>query len=395
MLSNPRGLAGALESADLLVVGSGLFGLTVAERAASKRGARVVVVDKRDHIGGNSYSYFEPETGIEVHKYGSHLFHTSNQRVWDYVRQFTSFNNYRHTVFTIHRGQVYSLPINLATLCQFVGKALSPAQARAWVAEQSMGLDAAQAGNLEDRAIALIGKELYEAFIRNYTEKQWQTDPRRLPAEIISRLPVRYTFENGYFSDRWEGLPLDGYSAWISRMIENPKIDVRTEVAFEDIRHLVPANLPVVYTGPLDAYFGYRAGRLAWRTLDLEIEILDASDFQGTAVMNYADADVPFTRIHEFRHLHPERDYPTKQTVLMREYSRFAGNEDEPYYPVHAQDDRKILEEYRRQASRESKVIFGGRLGSYQYLDMHMAIASALSTFDREVEPLLSSDRSQ
>jgi len=371
---------------DLLVVGAGLFGLTVAERAA-EAGLSVTVIDRRDHLGGNAWSSVDAETGIEVHRYGSHIFHTSNERVWDYVRRFTAFTGYRHRVYSTHAGTVYPLPINLGTLNQFFGTAMGPEAARALVAEQAAeGLRGGEPTNLEDKAISLIGRPLYEAFIRDYTAKQWQTDPRELPASVIARLPVRYTYENRYFADTHEGLPARGYGPWFEAMAAHPRIDVRLGTDFFDAsqpfsRAAVRGQVPVVYTGPVDRYFDEHAGPLGWRTLDLETEVLPVRDFQGTSVMNYADLDVPHTRVHEFRHYHPEREdrHAQDRTVIMRERSRFALPGDEPYYPVATPQDRERLREYRALAEDEPDVHFGGRLGSYLYLDMHMAIASALS----------------
>lgn len=379
---------------DLIVVGSGFFGLTIAEQAASELGKRVLVVEKRAHIGGNAYSEKDPETGIEVHKYGAHLFHTSNERVWEYVNRFTDFTDYQHRVFAMHDGTAYQFPMGLGLINQFFGRYYSPDEARALIDAQTEGLDPAAATNLEERGIALIGKPLYEAFVKHYTAKQWQTDPTDLPPEIISRLPVRYTFNNRYFNDTHEGLPVEGYAAWLERMAEHSLIDVRLDTDWFDIAERARAenpDAPVVYTGPLDRYFGYAEGRLGWRTLDFEQEVLDTGDFQGTPVMNYNDADVPYTRIHEFRHFHPERaEYPADKTVIVKEYSRFAGEDDEVYYPINTPEDRQKLEAYRRLAaaeSEENKVLFGGRLGTYQYLDMHMAIGAALSLFDNHLRP--------
>ena len=373
---------------DLIVVGSGFFGLTIAERCASDLGLRVLVVERRPHIGGNAYSEPEPETGIEVHRYGAHLFHTSNEQVWEYANRFTAFTGYQHRVFSIYKGRVYPLPINLATICEYFGAAMSPGEARALIAEQAAEVKAGQATNLEQKAVSLIGRPLYEAFIRGYTFKQWQTDPVDLPPEIITRLPVRYTFNNRYFSDTFEGLPADGYTAWLERMAGHPNIEVRLDTDFSGLRADAAGSVPVVYTGALDAYFGYAAGDLGWRTLDFELEVLATGDFQGTPVMNYADADVPFTRIHEFRHFHPERDwYPGDKTVIMREFSRFAGRGDEPYYPINTAADRERLLAYREMAGREPGVLFGGRLGTYKYLDMHMAIGSALTMYENRLRP--------
>ncbi|MBB1501030.1 UDP-galactopyranose mutase [Propioniciclava sp. MC1683] len=379
---------------DLVVVGSGLFGLTIAERAATEWGLKVTILDKRPHIGGNAYSEKDEQTGIEVHRYGAHLFHTSNARVWEYVNRFTSFTNYVHKVYTRHKGEVYPMPVNLGTINQFFRSAYSPSEARALIAEQAAELGGKEPANFVEKGISLIGRPLYEAFIMHYTAKQWQTDPEELEASIISRLPVRYTYNNNYFSDTWEGLPTDGYTAWLERMADHPNIEVRLDTDFFDTSHEfnrdnVRGNVPVIYTGPVDRYFDYSEGELGWRTVDLEEEVLPIEDFQGTSVMNYPDPDVPFTRIHEFRHFHPERDYTKDATVIMREYSRFAERGDEPYYPINTETDRAGLLSYREQAKREPQVLFGGRLGTYQYLDMHMAIGSALSMFDNELAPLL------
>ncbi|MDQ3423123.1 MAG: UDP-galactopyranose mutase [Actinomycetota bacterium] len=373
---------------DLVVVGSGFFGLTIAERCADELNLDVLVLDRRNHIGGNAYSAPEPETGIEVHQYGAHLFHTSNKRVWDYVNRFTKFTGYQHRVFTIYQGRVFPMPVNLATICEYFGRYMTPEQARALVAEQAGEIDSARARNFEEKGISLVGRPLYEAFFRGYTAKQWQTDPKELPAAIVSRLPVRYNFDNRYFSDTYEGLPVNGYTAWLERMADHPKIEVRLETDFFDLRDDIRGNVPVVYTGPVDAYFDSQAGELSWRTLDFELEVKPVGDFQGTSVMNYAAEDVPYTRIHEFRHFHPERDwYPSDKTVIMREFSRFADKGDEPYYPINTAEDRAKLLTYRDLAKGEPNVLFGGRLGTYKYLDMHMAIGSALSMFDNKLEP--------
>ncbi|QIK73061.1 UDP-galactopyranose mutase [Propioniciclava coleopterorum] len=379
-------------TADLVVVGSGLFGLTIAERAANDLGLRVALIDRRDHIGGNAYSENDPTTGIEVHKYGAHLFHTSNERVWEYVNRFTTFTNYVHKVYTSHKGEVYPMPVNLGTINQFFRSAYSPTEARALIAEQAAELGDKVPENFVEKGISLIGRPLYEAFIKHYTAKQWQTDPEQLEASIISRLPVRYTYDNRYFSDTHEGLPTDGYAAWLERMADHPLIDVRLGTDFFDTgqeinRENVRGSVPVVYTGPVDRYFDYSEGELGWRTIDLEAEVLPIEDFQGTSVMNYPDEDVPFTRIHEFRHFHPERNYTKDATIIMREYSRFAHRDDEPYYPINTDADRDGLLKYRDQAKAEPNVLFGGRLGTYKYLDMHMAIGSALSMFDNKIRP--------
>ncbi|MDN5654066.1 MAG: UDP-galactopyranose mutase, partial [Kocuria sp.] len=359
---------------------------------ATELGLKVALLDRRSHIGGNAYSEKEEKTGIEVHRYGAHLFHTSNERVWEYVNRFTQFTNYVHRVYTRHNDEVFPMPINLGTINQFFRSAYSPQEARDLIKEQAGELAGTDPENLNDKGIQLIGRPLYEAFIKHYTGKQWQTDPKDLPASIINRLPVRYTYDNRYFSDTHEGLPVDGYTAWLERMADHPNIDVRLDTDFFDDNHefsrsKVLGQVPVVYTGPVDRYFDFAEGDLSWRTIDLEEEVLPIEDFQGCSVMNYPDEGVPFTRIHEFRHFHPERDYTKDATVIMREFSRFADKGDEPYYPINTDLDRQKLLKYRDLARGEKSVLFGGRLGTYKYLDMHMAIGSALSMFDNKIKP--------
>ncbi len=372
---------------DIVVVGSGFFGLTIAERCANELGLDVLVLERRHHLGGNAYSEPEPETGIEVHVYGAHLFHTSNDRVWEYVNRFTDFTSYQHRVFARVQDQVYSFPMNLGLIGQFFGRYFTPDEARELIADQASEIDTAEANNLEEKAISLIGRPLYEAFVKGYTAKQWQTDPKELSADIITRLPVRYTFNNRYFNDKYEGLPVDGYTAWLERMADHPKIEIRLNTDFLQVRDEYVGKVPVVYTGPVDEYFGNSEGRLSWRTVDLEAEVKHVDDFQGCPVMNYNDEDVPYTRIHEFKHFHPERTYLPGKTVIVHEYSRFAEPDDEPYYPINTAEDRAKLLKYRELAKKEPMVLFGGRLGTYKYLDMHMAIGSALSMFDNKLRP--------
>lgn len=380
----------ALQSADLVIVGAGFFGLTIAERASEEFGARVAILEKRSHIGGNAFSYFDSDSGIEVHKYGSHLFHTSNPKVWEYVNRFTSFNEYRHTVVTRHKNSFYSLPINLGTISQIYGQPFSPAEAKKLIEDEAQAEGITNPRNLEEKAIKSVGRTIYEALIKGYTWKQWQTDPTLLPPDVIARLPVRFNFNNRYFADTWEGLPVSGYTKWQESMIVNPLISLWLEHDYFDVKDSIPVQTPVVYTGPIDRFFDYKEGLLGWRTLDFDIENLEQDDFQGASVVNYADLDVKFTRIHEFKHLHPERKPVDGKTVIMREYSREAGSQDDPYYPISSAADRQKLERYRSMQELVPNVVFGGRLGSYLYLDMHMAIASALSNFETQVSPLLS-----
>ena len=382
---------------DLVVVGAGLFGLTVAQQAVERAGASVRVIDVRDHIGGNAYSYFDEETGAEIHKYGAHLFHTSNPRVWEYVNRFTGFTGYVHRVYATHKGEVYPLPINLGTINQFFRAHYTPEQARALVAEQAGELAGQDPRNLDDKGVSLIGRPLYEAFIKEYTGKQWQTDPSELPASIISRLPVRFNYDNRYFRDTWEGLPRDGYAAWFERMIDDPRITVSLNTDFFDASQpynkaaLNAAGVPVVYTGPVDRYFDYALGDLKWRTVDFKEVRYDEDDHFGCPVMNFSDADVPYTRAIEFKNFNPERrdSQNHERTVVWEEYSRFAERGDEPYYPINTEADRELYARYVELEQTVPNTVFGGRLGTYKYYDMHQVIDTALTAYQEQIHPML------
>lgn len=382
-----------LAEADLVVVGAGFYGATIANLAAETMGLRVLLLDRRGHIGGNAYSEPDAETGIEVHRYGPHLFHTSNTAVWDYVRRFAAFAPYRHVVYAMHRGRIYPMPVNLGTICAFFGRAMGPAEAEALIREQAAEMAGKTPQNLEEKAISLIGRPLYEAFVRDYTAKQWQTDPRLLPAATIARLPVRYTFDNRYFNDAHEGLPEGGYTALVGRMLDHPKIVQALGVDFAEVRGQTAPGQLVVYTGPIDGFFGHAEGRLGWRTLDFEWRHPAVADFQGTAVVNYADADVPYTRSVEYRHLGPvpgpagARGPAPGRTVVAWERSRFAGPGDEPYYPIDTPEDAARYRRYQARAAELPDVLFGGRLGTYRYLDMHQAIAAAMKSFATDIAP--------
>jgi UDP-galactopyranose mutase len=380
-------MAGA--DVDVIVVGAGLFGLTVAERVAGELGLRVLVLERRAHSGGNCASETDPETGIEVHRYGSHIFHCSDETVWRYVNRFSAFNDYRHQVWTVHRGRIFAMPINLGTLCAFYGRSLAPDEARALIVQEAAELGGRSPHNLEDKAISAVGRPLYEALIRGYTLKQWDTDPRLLPPEIISRLPVRYTFDNRYFSDRHQGIPVDGYTALLTRMAASPGIEIRLNTDFFSVREQLPAHRLLVYTGPLDRYFGYGFGRLGWRAVRMERAVMATGDVQGTAVVNYADPEIPWTRIHEFRHYHPERRYPDDRSVIFREFSCPPAADADPAYPIRTEENRRLFEIYRERARAETATVFGGRLGTYRYLDMHQAIGAALKCFDTVIRPRL------
>jgi UDP-galactopyranose mutase len=381
LASNPV----AFDGLKYLVVGSGLFGSVIAERIAQDKGLRVAVIEKRPHLGGNCHSEVDPATGIECHRYGSHIFHTRSERVWHYMNRFCTFNSYRHRVLTRYRGRVFPMPIGLATINEFLGRTLSPSEAEAWLRSEAAKEPYPEPANLEEKAISLVGRPLYEAFIAGYTAKQWGHPPGELPAGVITRLPVRYGYKPDYFDDRWQGIPWDGYAALFSRLLDHPRIDVYPDTDYFDVRDRVPAGCRIVYTGPVDRFHDYRYGRLRWRSLSFEREVVPVRDFQGTAVMNYAEESVPFTRIHEFRHYHEERDYPADRSVIVREYPGSPADGEEPCYPVDTAGDRETLSRYAAANAGSDRVIFGGRLGSYRYLDMDRAVESALETYDTTI----------
>lgn len=366
-----------------LVVGAGITGATLARRIAENLGEQVLVVDKHEHIGGHCHSAPDPETGIECHVFGSHIFHTASERVWKFVTRFTEFNGYRHKVLTTSKGEVYYMPVNLLTINKFFNLRLKPHEVPAFLDQLLARESDAEPQNLEEKAISLVGRELYEAFIKGYTEKQWETDPRELPADIITRLPFRHSYECDYFTDRWQGIPLNGYDAMFKAMLDHENIDVRLNTDFFAFRDSVPEDCTVWFTGPIDSYFNFSLGELDWRSLRFEREVLGVGDAQGTAVMNYADTDVPFTRIHEYRHYHPERTYYSEaKTVITREFPCAWKQGDEAYYPVNTARNMDLLEAYRREAAALGNVIFCGRLGQYKYYDMDKAMLAALELFD-------------
>ncbi len=368
-----------------IIVGAGFFGLTLAERISSVFDIEVAVIEKRNHIGGNAFSYQDAKTGIEIHKYGSHIFHTSNEEVWQYVNNFAEFNSYQHHVWTNLNDTIYSLPINLVTLQQFFGKTFSTTEAIEFFESFKKP---GRAENLEQKAISTVGSELYEAFIQGYTTKQWGLNPNLLPPETISRLPVRPTWNTRYFSDTYEGIPKEGYGKLFDNMVESRNIHLYLNCVYSKDLFNFDENQIIIYTGPIDEYFNYKCGELNWRTLDLEISYPEVTDFQGTSVVNYASIDVPYTRIHEFKHFVPDKITDFSKTVIMKEFSRAALRGDDCYYPVNSGQDKTILRQYKQLQALEKNVFFGGRLGSYQYLDMHMAIASALSLFHNKIVPL-------
>lgn len=376
-----------LENLKYLVVGAGFFGSVIAERIAEDKGERVVVLDKRDHIGGASFSEVDRETGIEYHKYGSHIFHTSIKEVWNYINRFCCFNSYRHKVLTKYDEKVYQMPINLETINAFYGTNLKPPEAEDFIKSEIEKENIRNPKNLEEKAISLIGRPLYKAFIKGYTSKHWGTDPKNLPADIITRLPVRFNYKSDYFDDPWQGIPQRGYGELFKNLHAHQNIDVYLNTDFFDMRHLVPSSCCVIYTGRLDQFFDFKYGILNWRTLKFEREIYQIADFQGTSVMNYAEASVPYTRTHEFKHLHEEREYSDKNTLVFREYAKELAAGDDPYYPVNTLEDKEMLSNYRQTTVALKNVIFGGRLAEYKYLNMDQTIASALKIYDEQIKP--------
>jgi UDP-galactopyranose mutase len=363
-----------MASYDYLVVGCGMFGAVFA-RAAADAGRRVLVIDKRDHIAGNCYS--ETVAGIEVHRYGPHIFHTDDERIWQFVNRFARFNHYVHHGRVLHGGRMYSFPINLLTLAQVWGVS-TPRDAEARL--QQVRVARENPVNLRDWIVSQVGQQLYEIFVEGYTAKQWGRDPAELPASIIRRIPIRMTFDDRYFDDRFQGIPIGGYTRLFENMLDHPGITVELGVDyFERSTALRSAASKIVYTGKIDEFFDYRFGELSYRSLRFETEVLEG-DFQGAAIVNYTDRAVPFTRIVEHKHFEFQR---SAQTVITREYPLAYERGRIPYYPIRDAEQTALYERYRQEGER-SGVLFGGRLATYQYYDMHQVIAQALAMAAKE-----------
>lgn len=362
---------------DYLIVGAGLYG-SVFAREAKDSGKKVLVIDKRDTIAGNVYT--EEIEGINVHKYGAHIFHTNNKEVWEYVNRFAEFNRFTNSPVANYNGELYSLPFNMYTFNKMWG-VVTPEEAAAKIEEQKAAAKISEPKNLEEQAISLVGTDIYEKLIKGYTEKQWGRPCSELPAFIIKRLPVRFTFDNNYFNALYQGIPMGGYTKMVEHMLEG--IEVRLGIDYLEKKDELDALAEkVVYTGAIDAYFGYRLGTLEYRSVRFETETLDMPNFQGNAAVNYTDAKTPWTRIIE----HKWFEFGTQpKTVISREYSSEWKPGDEPYYPVNDEKNGKLYEEYRKLADAEEKIIFGGRLGEYKYYDMDAVIASALCMCEKEL----------
>ncbi len=364
---------------DYLIVGSGLFGSIFAYEA-KKRGKNCLIVEKRNHIGGNIYC--ENINGINVHKYGAHIFHTSNRKVWDYVNQFAEFNNYVNSPVAVYKDELYNLPFNMNTFSKMWG-IKTPAEAKEIIEKQKAEFNIENPQNLEEQALSLIGKDVYEKLVKGYTEKQWGRSCTELPASIIRRLPVRYIYDNNYFNDRWQGIPIGGYNQIIEKMLDG--IDVLLETSYADyVKENDISGMKVVYTGNIDEYFDYKLGALQYRTVRFETEVMpDVDNYQGNAVVNYTEREVPYTRIIEHKHFEFS-DVPG--TVISKEFSSEWSVGIEPYYPINNEENNALYKKYEVLAEEEKNIIFGGRLGKYQYYDMDKVIEAALNAVEKEFQ---------
>ena len=361
---------------DYLIVGAGLFGATFAYEA-NKRGKKCLVIDKRDHIGGNIYC--KKIEDINVHQYGAHIFHTSNKKIWDYVNSFVEFNRYTNSPVANYKGEIYNLPFNMNTFNKLWGVA-TPEEAKGKIEEQRIASGIIEPKNLEEQAISLVGTDIYTKLIKGYTEKQWGRSATELPSFIIKRLPVRFTYDNNYFNDKYQGIPEGGYNVIIEKMLE--KVDVNlSKDFFKNKDELIDLAEKVVFTGMIDEFYNYELGTLEYRSLKFEHEVLECENYQGVAVVNYTEREIPYTRVIEHKHF----EYGTgDKTVITREYPADWKIGDEPYYPVNNDKNNELFERYKELASKEKNVIFGGRLGNYKYYDMHQVIEAALETVEKE-----------
>lgn len=362
---------------DYLIVGAGLFGATFAERARAK-GKKVLVIDKREHIGGNIYT--EEIEGIQVHKYGAHIFHTNDKTVWEYACRFADFNRYTNSPVANYNGELYSLPFNMYTFNKMWG-VITPEEAEAKIAAERISAGITEPKNLEEQAISLVGRDIYEKLVKGYTEKQWGRPCSELPAFIIRRLPVRFTFDNNYFNALYQGIPIGGYTAMVEKMLDG--VEVRLGVDYlENREELDSLADKVVYTGQIDRYFDYCYGSLGYRSVRFETEVLDCENYQGNAVINYTDSKTPYTRIIEHKHFEFGKQ---SKTVISKEYSQEWQSGTEPYYPINDDENGALYAKYKALADKDNRVIFGGRLAEYRYYDMDAVIASALETAEKEI----------
>ncbi|WP_139903761.1 UDP-galactopyranose mutase [Clostridium thermarum] len=365
-----------LKKYDYLIVGAGLFGSVFAYEA-TRLGKKCLVIDRRNHIGGNVYC--ENIEGINVHKYGAHIFHTSNKRIWEYVNRFAEFNRYTNSPIANYKGEIYNLPFNMNTFNKLWG-VFTPEEAKNKIEEQRREAGISEPKNLEEQAISLVGTDIYQKLIQGYTEKQWGRSAKELPAFIITRLPVRFTYDNNYFNDRYQGIPEGGYNVIVENMLEGIEVRLNTDF-FKNREELEGLANKIVFTGMIDEFYNYKFGRLEYRSLRFEHEILDMDNYQGNAVVNYTDRETPFTRIIEHKHF----EFGTQEkTVITREYPAEWVPGDEPYYPINDEKNNELYKQYKQLAEKEENIIFGGRLADYKYYDMHHVIYHALKTVEKE-----------
>ena len=371
---------------DIIIVGSGLFGSVIAEQA-SRNNYKVCVIEQRGHIGGNCYTEVDLKSNIIVHKYGPHIFHTNDDKIWAYINQFTKFNNYVHKAKSMVNNTLFSFPINLDTLCRLHGHNYKPHEMAEWVEKNRYKINSP--ANFEEQALAILGHELYHKFIRGYTLKQWETNPTELPASVARRLPFRTNYNDRYYNDKYEGIPVDGYTPIFERMLDNPSITVNLNTDWNSVRDSIENQL-VVYTGAIDRFYDYKFGHLKWRTLDFEFNLELTDDYNGVTQVNYPETTIKWTREIEHKHFHPERRTNPGMTIVSREYSRLATVNDIPYYPVKTESDQLMFNQYKSLADAENNIIFGGRLGEYMYYDMHQVIGAALSCYKNKIAVKLS-----
>ena len=359
-----------------LIVGAGLYGSIFAYEM-NKKGKKCLVIDKRNHVGGNIYS--EKIEGINVHKYGAHIFHTSNREVWEYINQFCEFNNYINSPIANYKGEIYNLPFNMNTFNKLWG-VITPSEAKRKIKEQKKEFGITEPKNLEEQAISLIGKDIYEKLIKGYTEKQWGRKATELPAFIIKRLPVRFTYDNNYFNDRYQGIPIGGYSKIIEKMLEGIDIKLNTNF-FDNRKYFENIAEKIIFTGMIDEFYNYKFGKLEYRSLRFETEILNEENYQGNAVVNYTEREIPYTRIIEHKHFEFGKQ---EKTVITKEYPSELKEGDEPYYPINDEKNNELYKKYKELATKEENIIFGGRLGSYKYYDMDKVIEKVLGDLRNE-----------
>lgn len=359
-----------------LIIGAGFSGAVIGRKLAENN-HDITIIDQRNHIAGNCYTARDSETNIMEHVYGPHIFHTSDEEVWSFINEYGEFKPYINRVKTTYQDEVYSLPINLHTINQFYKRCFNPQQAKAWI-ESIADKTIEEPQNFEEQALKFVGKDLYDAFFKGYTKKQWGCDPTELPASILKRLPVRFNYDDNYFSHKYQGIPVDGYTPIVHKILDHVNINVLLNTTF--VSDLASQFDHVIWTGQLDQWFNYSEGKLGYRTLDFEKNIADG-DFQGAAVMNYGDENVPYTRISEHKHFTPWETH--QKTIYFKEFSRFCGENDIPYYPIRLVNDKDLLQKYVTLAGKEKNVTFAGRLGTYRYMDMDVTIKEALNTADK------------